>query len=110
MRLIVKYLAALVLFVFSGLISAGPHYLTGEITNFTSSSAGISIMLSTGVPDNCEGVSYNWMTIRKEDTAMITLTLSMYHAGIKKVTVYTEDKNNNNGRCFINQVDPSENS
>ena len=86
-------------------VYAGPHYLSGNIKDLTSNTSGLMIMLDTGVPDNCAGVSANWMTIEKENTAMISVALTMWATGKKLGVVYTETRTD--GSCIINQLDPS---
>ncbi len=83
---------------------AGPHYLSGKLSNIASSSQYISIMLDTGVPENCNGVAYNWMRINKEDTVMVSMILSMWVAKKNNVTVYT--RRNADGQCDIYSLDP----
>ncbi len=82
---------------------AGPHYLTGNMSNIASNSGHLSIMLDTGVPDNCQGVPYNWMRIKKEDTPIVSMALAMWMAGKYKVTVYTKMED---GVCYIVSFDP----
>jgi len=84
---------------------AGPHYLGGKLKNIASSSTSLSIMMDTGVPDNCSGVSYNWMRIKKEDTVMISMIMSMWLSGKKELTVYTTALTN--GTCYIYSIDPA---
>jgi hypothetical protein len=81
-------------------------YLYGTLTNVTVSSAGdLLIQLSTGVPTQCTGVGYGWMTIPASNKTMIAIAiLTMQSRGA--VTVYTFPLSG--GQCVINQFDPDE--
>jgi hypothetical protein len=85
---------------------AGDTYLYGTLTNVTTGTSGdLMIMLSTGVPTNCSGVAYGWMTIPVANKTMIALAiLTMQSHGA--VTVYTYPLSG--GQCVINQFDPDE--
>ncbi|CAA0111347.1 Uncharacterised protein [BD1-7 clade bacterium] len=82
---------------------AGPHYLSGNLSNIASSNAALSIMLDTGVPDNCEGVPYGWMRIPEEDAAMVSMALSMWHTDKRRMTVYTKKVDES---CIVYSLDP----
>jgi hypothetical protein len=85
---------------------AADTYLYGTLTNVTIGNAGdLLIMLSSGVPTNCTGVAYGWMTIPAANKTMIALAiLTMQAHGA--VTVYTYSLSG--GQCVINQFDPDE--
>ena len=89
--------------LYSTISHAGPHYLSGNIKNIATSSSSLSIMLHEGVPDNCQGVPFGWMRIKKDDTPMVSMALAMWLAGKYKVTVYTKMEN---GVCYIYSLDP----
>ncbi len=105
MRKIFLYFAVTGVLITSSIVLAGPSWLGGNITNITSSKAGLSIILDSGLPDNCQGVSYNWMRIKQEDSAMISVALTLWTTGKTSVTVYTDGIVN--GKCIINQLDPA---
>jgi hypothetical protein len=80
-------------------------WLAGNIVNISSGSAGLFIMLSTGVPDNCAGTPYSWMLIPESAKTMIAVTL-LARLQNWPVVVYTNGRDAT-GYCTINQVDPS---
>lgn len=86
--------------------AAADEYLGGNISNISSHGAGLMVMLDTGVPTNCSGVGYNWMTIPEANKTMIAVALLAWQLG-RGVTVYTNPLSN--GFCTINQLDPAEN-
>jgi hypothetical protein len=86
-------------------VAAAESYLSGKITNITSTSAGLMLMLDTGLPDNCEGTPWGWMLIPKAETTMISVALAMYTSGRLSVTVYTNPRAAT-GWCTVNQFDP----
>jgi hypothetical protein len=78
-------------------------YLYGQVTNVTTGPAGLLILLSTGVPGNCSGVGYGWMTIPEANKTMIAAALIVWqNQGF--ATVYTNPLSG--GVCTINQFDP----
>lgn len=82
-------------------------YLSGNIKNLTTTTQGLLIMLDTGLPDNCEGSPYGWMSVKQECSAMTSTTLALWIAGKRSVTVYTSGIQNGSSFCVINQVDPA---
>jgi hypothetical protein len=84
---------------------AGPHWLSGTITNITSTQEGLSIMLDTGVPDNCQGTPYGWLLIKQEHRTIIAVTLMAWTLKLP-VTVYTTGIGSS-GYGEVSQVDPS---
>ncbi len=103
----IRLLTAMIAMIVSLPSSAADTYLTGNITNLTSTGGGLLIMLDSGIPVNCTGTPYNWLLIRAENKAMIALTLTMYSLGKKNATVYTNPVTPGSF-CEINQYDPSE--
>ena len=85
--------------------SSGPSWMNGNITQISSVSNGLMIMLDSGVPDNCVGTPYGWMVIPDSAKSIVALTLV---AKIYKspVTVYTTGRDAT-GYCIVNQVQPS---
>lgn len=98
-----KHSLILILFLFTSKTVAGPHYLSGKLSNIATGENSLSIMLDSGVPDNCEGVPYNWMRISGEHTTMTSMVLAMWISGKLEMTVYTKLEN---GKCYITSVDP----
>jgi hypothetical protein len=86
--------------------SAAETWIYGTLTNVTTGSSGdLNIMVSTGVPTNCAGVPFGWMTIPAASKTMIALALlTLQNRGA--VTVYTFALSG--GQCVINQFDPDE--
>ena len=84
---------------------AGPHYLSGKITNLTSIRGGLLIMLDSGVPDNCVNTPSGLMMVRQEDTAMTSVVLAVWLSGSKQGTVYTEPHVPGQ-YCTLTQFDP----
>ncbi|TRY33400.1 hypothetical protein [Aliiglaciecola sp. M165] len=100
-----KKVFLLVLFsLYSTANLAASHYLSGNIKNIATSGSALSIMLHNGVPDNCQGVPFGWMRIKKDDTPMVSMALAMWLAGKHKVTVYTKMES---GVCYIYSLDPT---
>lgn len=87
--------------------NAADGYLSGSVTNLTSFSGGLLVMLDNGVPGNCTGTPYNWMLVKAENKVMIATVLTMYSMGKKGATVYTHAYLPGN-YCEINQYDPVE--
>ena len=86
--------------------SAADVYLTGTMTNITSHSGGLLIMLDTGVPTNYTGMPFGWLTIRESNKTMVAAALLAWHTGNRGVTVYT-DAAPPGSYCYINQFDPN---
>lgn len=97
--------AALITAGFGHATLAADSYLGGNISNITSHAAGLMVMLDTGVPTNCAGVGYNWMTIPEANKTMIAVALMAWQVK-RGVTVYTNALSG--GVCTINQLDPAE--
>ena len=84
---------------------AADSYLNGNISNITSTTSGLLIMLDSGVPTNCTGTPYGWMIIPEANKTMVAVTLLAWHTNNRAVTVYTNAMQAG-GWCYINQVDP----
>lgn len=97
--------AALIAVGFAHEALAADSYLGGNISNITSHAGGLMVMLDTGVPTNCAGVGYDWMTIPEANKTMIATALLAWQLG-RGVTVYTNALSG--GVCTINQFDPAE--
>src|SRR4051812_37283170 len=85
---------------------AEPSWLSGNIFDVTSFPGGLGVRLTTGVPDNCAGAAYGWMTIKETNKAMLALALTMWATGKTAVTVYTYPISAAEG-CVIGQFDPA---
>jgi len=101
-----KLIISVLFLVLSSTASANTNYKRGTISNLTSTTSGIMIMLDTGLPTFCEGTPYGWMFIKKEHTALISTVLAAWVSGKKTGTVYVFDRNGT-GYCEINQFDPN---
>jgi hypothetical protein len=86
--------------------AAQAGYLTGTITDITSTPDGLMLKLSTGLPADCTGSPYNWMLVPEQYKTIIVTTLGFYLGGMKTVTVYSVPTTN--FYCKINQIDPVE--
>ncbi|WP_157598284.1 MULTISPECIES: hypothetical protein [unclassified Rhizobacter] len=86
---------------------AAEGYVTGSVTNLTSTPAGLLIMVDAGQPTNCTGAPGGWMLIRAEHKTMVATTLMMFALGKKGATVYTSGTGGS-GYCEVNQYDPIE--
>lgn len=84
---------------------SSPSWQAGNISAVTSWSGGLMITLDSGLPDNCAGTPYGWMTIAQTSKTMIAVALL---AKIKNspVVVYT-DGIDASGYCTINQIQPA---
>lgn len=87
-------------------VRAADSYLTGTMTNITSSPSGLMLMLDTGVPTNCVGTPIGWLLVRESNKTMIASALLAWHSGNRNVTVYTDNVVPGNF-CVINQFDPN---
>jgi len=83
---------------------AATDITSGNITNLTSTSSGVMIMLSGTLPDNCQGTPYGWMLIPQEYKAMTAVVLLAYQ-NKQGIAVYTQPSTSG-GFCTINQVNP----
>jgi hypothetical protein len=85
---------------------AADTYLSGTMTNITSGTPGLMLMLDTGVPTNCAGSPYGWMLIPEANKTMIATALMAWHSGNRVVTVYTNAAPSGS-LCIVNQFDPA---
>lgn len=107
MRMFVNILVLVGLFASFAARSAF-NYQSGRISNLTTVTQGVMIMLDSGLPDNCVGAPYGWMLIPETNKAMTALVLGMWLNGTAANTpiyVYTNDYVPGN-YCVVNQVDP----
>jgi hypothetical protein len=105
MKLRTRLTLSLLLSVTAMSVHAEATYLSGRISNVTSASDGLFVMLETGVPTNCTGVGYGWMKIPETNKTMIALALLVWQ-NKGGVVVYTNALSG--GQCVINQFDPWE--
>ena len=82
---------------------AGPNYIYGDITNYSSIAGGLLIMIDTGIPDNCSGTPYGWMIISQEDKAMLAVALMNISLDKMGVGVYS-DGTRVKGICRVTQL------
>ena len=97
-------IAALLISLTGATAHAGPNYLAGNITLHTTLVGGMLIMLSTGVPDNCNGTPAGWMYIPESNKTMVAMTIAAIINDKKYVVVYTNGYPDPSGYCVINQV------
>ena len=105
MKLLIRIAVAFLLLGSALSAQAEATYLSGRITNVTTGASGLFIMLDSGVPTNCSGVSYGWMMIPEASKAMIAVVLITWQNKGGGV-VYTNALSG--GNCVINQFDPWE--
>lgn len=87
---------------------AAPNYQTGEITNLSSVQRGVLIIMdNNNLPDNCQGTTYGWMLIDKEDPAIISVVLAAWASGNTAGTVYTSGIATGDNVCRIIQFHPT---
>lgn len=63
-------------------------------------------MLSSGVPDNCSSSPSGWMLVKKENTTIASLVLTMWSMDKREATVYTKPATDTS-YCEVTQVDPT---
>ena len=102
--------ASLAMLAFAGSASAqvGPTYASGHITNVTFTSGSVMIMLDVGLPSNCVGSAYGWMTIPGDYKLMAAFVMGLWLRGDASqtvVTVYADGLVN--GYCRLSQIDPA---
>jgi len=85
---------------------AAPAYVTGKITNLTTTIQGIMITIDAGVPTDCVNSPGGWMLIPTTYGAIASLTLSIWLRGDAHATVYVSPTTDS--YCAVNQVDPVE--
>ena len=100
-----KFMITCFCFCVSITAHANTNYKSGTISNLTSTTAGIMIMLDTGIPTFCEGTPYGWMLVKNVNSAMVSTVLAAWVSGKKTGTVYVSQRTS--GYCIINQFDPN---
>jgi len=98
------FLAVAALLSPAATVHAEEHYLAGKVFDITSAPQGLLVRLDTGVPTNCAGVGYGWMTIPEANKTMIAAALLVWQ-NRGEATVYTNPISS--GVCIINQFDPA---
>lgn len=100
-----KKMAALCLLSVSSVSFAEGDFLSGNISNVTSSAEGLLISLNSGIPENCSGTPYNWMLIKQEDSTMVSIALSMWASNRAGATVHTSGISSGSSYCVVTQID-----
>jgi hypothetical protein len=85
----ITIIALLLMVVTTGQTIAGPNWISGNLTNYTSVQGGLLIKVDAGIPDNCAGTPYNWIIIAEADKAMIAMALMRISQDKLAVNVYT---------------------
>ena len=99
-------LSALLSMLMSMSVLAGEGDIGGEVSMITSYKGGLLIRLAGDVkPERCKQSS-PWMIIAQEDSTMVSVALSMYMAGNRKVRVYVSDETTFS-YCRITQYAPN---
>lgn len=82
---------------------AGADWLRGNISDMTTTAAGLFIKLDTGMPTNCIGVStYGWMLIPEANRTMGSFAMGKWFTQQRGVDVYVVVQG---GMCVVTQVD-----
>jgi len=87
-------------------VLAAEWWLTGNLTNVTSDTGGLLVMIDSGVPGNCAGTPYGWMRIPEVNKTMVATVLMTWATGNRSATVYTSPPSGGGQYCVINQFDP----
>jgi hypothetical protein len=95
-----------ILFSMQSAISAG-HYQSGSIKNITATTAGLMVMMDTGMPSNCEGSPHGWMLIEQKNTTMISVVLAAWASQNRSGTIYTSGRSGGSRYCLVTQFDPA---
>jgi hypothetical protein len=85
---------------------AAETYLTGNLSEVTTVPEGLLIRLDNGLPDHCAGTPYNWMLVPETHKTVLAMTMMLWLAGKREMTVYTRAYTGN-GYCTVWQVDPA---
>jgi hypothetical protein len=86
----------------------GPTYVSGRISNITFTSGSVMFMLDTGLPANCVGSAYGWMTVPMDYKPIVTILTGIWLRGDADSTVVTAYADGLvNGYCRISQLDPA---
>jgi len=99
--------AALAAFTAGPAQASDPHpgYIVGQITDITSTQAGLMIRMDDNrVPTNCGTSSYGWMLVPQANSTMISVFLTYWAAGKKNFTIYADPVANS--YCTVGQIDP----
>ncbi|GFE88655.1 hypothetical protein [Steroidobacter agaridevorans] len=92
----------------SQVASAGPNYQDGRVIDITMAGGEVMIRLDTGLPDNCAGAPYGWMSIPATGKPMQAYILGLQlrgDLGDVQMRVFTAGLVN--GSCSVNQIDPT---
>jgi hypothetical protein len=84
---------------------AGPNYVVGNITNYTSIEGGLLLIVDNGVPNNCSGTPYGWMIIPDTDKAMLAMAFMKINQENMGVVLYSNGSYSL-GFCRVTQYDP----
>jgi hypothetical protein len=84
---------------------AGPNYVFGQITNYTSIEGGLLLIVDNGVPNNCSGTPYGWMIIPDTDKAMLAMAFMRISQENMGVALYSNGSYSL-GFCRVTQYDP----
>jgi hypothetical protein len=100
-----KKMAALCLLSVSSISFAETDFLSGNISNVTSSSEGLLVTLNSGVPENCSSTPNNWMLIKQNDSTMVSIALAMWASGRTGATLHTSGISQDSPYCVVTQLD-----
>jgi hypothetical protein len=85
----------------------GSDYVTGNITQYTTTTDGVLLMVDAGPSANCKGTPYGWMLVPETNKTLVAMTLTAIANGKKAVTLYTAGFTGTTPYCVVNQVQPS---
>lgn len=100
-------LVSLLLGIAGTVHAAGPNWVAGNITSYTSTTDGLMLMIDNGVPTNWTGTPYGWMLIPEANKTMIAMALAALTTGNKNVVIYTAGFPGPTGFCVVNQFQPT---
>lgn len=84
-----------------------PGYITGKVTDITSTAAGLMIRMDDNrVPTLCGAPSVGWMLVPQSNSTMISVFLSYWATSKKNFTIYADPVAG--GYCTIGQIDPED--
>jgi hypothetical protein len=105
-----KRMMTLILILFALSVSApviaGPNYIYGYMTNFTTTKDGLLFTIDNGIPDNCSGSPNGIMIISQEDKTMLAMALMKISQEELGATLYS-DGTRLAGYCRVTQYDPN---
>lgn len=104
LRMYLRKILLLLVFIIPTSVLAGPNFVSGKVTSLLAHGLAPSIRLTGNVsPDNCDGGVYGWLGFQglPEEQARVYSTALAMAITSKTVTVYT---NTDGGPCKIGNI------